>query len=83
MRDYTMERIKSGRGLPPIGSDAIDVDTIAKNGVWLRQPDGTHFCSECGRDASYERFDSTCFRELLSANCPYCGTGMKIDKTKV
>jgi hypothetical protein len=42
-------------------------------GEWQKAPDGTHWCSECGHDATYT-FDGT---EICGVACPFCGTKMK------
>lgn len=42
-------------------------------GEWQKAPDGTHWCSECGHDATYT-FDGT---EICGVACPFCGVKMK------
>lgn len=42
-------------------------------GEWQTAPDGTHWCSECGHDATYT-FDGT---EICGVACPFCGAKMK------
>lgn len=42
-------------------------------GKWLTQLDGTHYCSHCGRDATYN-YDG---REIAGICCCYCGAIMK------
>ena len=42
-------------------------------GEWRTARDGTHWCSECGHDATYT-FDGT---EICGVACPFCGAGMK------
>lgn len=47
-----------------------------RRGYWLESADNTHFCSECGFDALYERYDDLAFREKLTDVCPHCGAIM-------
>ena len=42
-------------------------------GEWTSQADGTHYCSNCGHDATYT-FDGT---EICGVACPFCGAKMK------
>lgn len=42
-------------------------------GEWIEQSDGTHYCSNCGRDATYT-YDG---REVCGVACPHCGTRMR------
>lgn len=42
-------------------------------GEWQKAPDKTHWCSECGHDATYT-FDGT---EICGIACPFCGAQMK------
>ena len=42
------------------------------HGHWEKQVDGTHFCSYCGRDATYN-FDGW---EVLGVSCTYCDAKM-------
>lgn len=56
---------------------AADVAPIV-HGEWIEQPDATHFCSECGKDALWEQYDNYCFREKLSDICPNCGAKMEV-----
>jgi hypothetical protein len=44
-----------------------------REGEWQKAPDGTHWCSECGHDATYT-FDGT---EICGVACPFCGAKMK------
>lgn len=44
-----------------------------RQGEWVEQPDGTHFCSNCGKDATYNYDD----REICGVACTYCGARMK------
>lgn len=44
------------------------------NGVWEEQLDGTHYCSHCGRDATYSYDDV----EICGVACTYCGAKMSI-----
>lgn len=44
-----------------------------KEGEWQTAPDGTHWCSECGHDATYT-YDGT---EICGVACPFCGAHMK------
>ena len=48
-----------------------DVQEI-RHGEWEEQLDGTHYCSHCGRDATYN-FDG---EEVCGNVCTYCGTIM-------
>ena len=43
------------------------------DGEWKTALDGTHWCSECGHDATYT-FDGT---EICGVACPFCGAKMK------
>lgn len=52
----------------------------AKRGNWIGNRDGTHFCSECGRDALYERVSDTYFKEYLPDVCCHCGAVMRINE---
>lgn len=62
-----------------------DVQEV-KHGHWIEQADGTHFCSNCGRDALYEVM--TCnaievsFKEKQTDICPHCGATMYGSETK-
>jgi hypothetical protein len=40
--------------------------------TWIEQLDGTHYCSNCGHDATYT-FDGT---EICGVACPFCGEKM-------
>ena len=42
-------------------------------GEWQTELDGTHWCSECGHDATYT-YDGT---EICGIACPFCGAKMK------
>jgi hypothetical protein len=42
-------------------------------GKWEQQGDGTHYCSNCGHDATYT-FDGT---EICGVTCTFCGANMK------
>ena len=46
---------------------AADVVEV-RHGYWIEQLDGTHYCSECGHDATYT-FDGT---EICGIGCPFC-----------
>ncbi len=48
-----------------------DVQEV-RHGKWIEQLDGTHYCSYCGRDATYT-FDGN---EVCGITCTYCGTIM-------
>lgn len=48
-----------------------DVQEV-RHGKWEEQLDGTHYCSHCGRDATYN-FDG---KEVCGNVCTYCGTIM-------
>lgn len=48
-----------------------DVQEV-RHGKWEEQLDGTHYCSYCGRDATYN-FDGN---EVCGITCTYCGTTM-------
>lgn len=67
-----------------VGEIYTDYDTTAQkmfakgyrkqsDGEWETAPDGTHWCSECGHDATYT-FDGT---EICGVACPFCGAKMK------
>lgn len=45
-------------------ADVVEV----RHGEWVEQLDGTHYCSECGHDATYT-FDGT---EICGIGCPFC-----------
>ena len=45
-------------------ADAVEV----RHGEWVEQLDGTHYCSECGHDATYT-YDGT---EICGIGCPFC-----------
>lgn len=47
-----------------------------KEGEWIRQGDGTYYCSNCGHDATYT-YDGT---EIRGVACPFCGAWMKGEK---
>ena len=49
-------------------ADVVEV----KHGQWVEQLDGTHYCSECGHDATYT-YDGT---EVCGIACPFCGAKM-------
>jgi hypothetical protein len=42
-------------------------------GEWVKQGERTHYCSNCGHDATYT-FDGT---EICGITCPFCGANMK------
>lgn len=48
-----------------------DVQKV-RHAKWVEQLDGTHYCSYCGRDATYT-FDGN---EVCGIKCTYCGTTM-------
>ena len=50
---------------------AADVVEV-RYGKWEEQLDGTHYCSECGYDATYT-YDGA---EVCGIACPYCGAKM-------
>ena len=50
----------------------ITLDDLRPHGKWERHPDETHFCSNCGRDATYN-FDGW---EVLGVSCTYCDAKM-------
>lgn len=58
---------------------AADVAPI-RHGFWVSNIGGTHFCSECGRDALHYQFDKLCFREELSDFCPRCGAFLDLEE---
>lgn len=60
---------------------AADVAPV-RHGCWLANSDGTHFCSECGRDALHYQFDKLCFREELSDFCHNCGAKMDLKEER-
>ena len=45
-----------------------------RHGYWEEQLDGTHYCSECGHDATYT-YDGA---EICGVACPFYGA--KMDK---
>ena len=49
-------------------ADVVEV----RHGHWEEQLDGTHYCSECGHDATYT-YDGT---EVCGIACPFCGAKM-------
>ena len=59
--------------------------TFQKHGRWIAASDGTHFCSECGCDASYTWDDIDRFfinsaddvPDRISGSCPNCGAKME------
>lgn len=61
--------LEYAESLPP-----ADVQEL-RHGKWEEQLDGTHYCSHCGRDATYT-FDGN---EVCGIVCTYCGA--KMDKT--
>lgn len=42
-------------------------------GEWISQADGTHYCSNCGHDATFT-YDGM---EICGVACPFCGAKMK------
>ena len=50
-----------------LGHSTADVVEVV-HGEWVEQLDGTHYCSECGRDATYT-YDGT---EICGIGCPFC-----------
>lgn len=44
-----------------------------RQGEWEEQNDGTHYCSNCGHDATYN-YDG---REICGVACTFCGAHMK------
>jgi len=81
------------------GTRFVSVDTIkkaptieaepVKHGRWNAANDGTHFCSECGCDASYTWDDIDRFfinsaddvPDRISNYCPNCGCKMDLEET--
>jgi hypothetical protein len=62
-------------GISTETAEAIYNEVCSKQseGKWQKAPDGTHWCSECGHDATYT-FDGT---EICGVACPFCGAKMK------
>lgn len=58
---------------------AADV-ALVRYGRWIEEADGSHFCSECARDARWKVDDisgtNVSFVEELSNYCPSCGAIM-------
>lgn len=48
-----------------------------KKGIWLENTDGTHFCSNCQKNAHSLRIGSF-FREWLDNYCHNCGSEMEV-----
>ena len=67
--EYT-EAVAIARGIIK-SSPAADVVEV-RYGHWEEQLDGTHYCSECGHDATYT-YDGT---EVCGIACPFCGAKM-------
>jgi hypothetical protein len=44
-----------------------------REGEWVSQADGTHYCSNCGHDATHT-YDGT---EVCGVACTFCGAKMK------
>ena len=66
------------------GETEVDTDATARNlykqgyqkqeqGEWKEQNDGTHYCSNCGHDAT-QNYEG---REICGIACAYCGAKMK------
>ena len=49
-------------------ADVVEI----KHGQWIKELDETHYCSNCGKEATYT-FDGT---EICGVVCPYCMTVM-------
>ena len=43
------------------------------HGRWVRQCDGTHYCSVCGLSSTYTLYGA----EVLGLACPHCGAKME------
>ena len=63
MRAMTVDLVKQLVATAPT-IDAVEV----RHGKWVEQLDGTHYCSECGHDATYT-YDGT---EICGIGCPFC-----------
>lgn len=54
-----------------------------RRGIWIRQDNGTHFCSECGHDAEWRLVENDGtqinFEEYCSYYCPRCGAFMEME----
>lgn len=54
-----------------------------RRAIWIRSDDGTHFCSECGRDAEWRLAENDGtqinFEEYCSYYCPHCGSFMGME----
>ena len=65
--------------LPIELSGAIATDLYNKGyrkveqGEWKKQKDGTHYCSNCGHDAT-QNYD---YGEICGVACAFCGAHMK------
>ena len=44
-----------------------------EQGEWKKQKDGTHYCSNCGHDAT-QNYD---YGEICGVACAFCGAHMK------
>ena len=64
---------KQGQAIKTIIKSQPAADVVeVRHGEWVEQLDGTHYCSECGHDATYT-FDGT---EVCGIGCPFCGAKM-------
>lgn len=89
--EITNLRMDSLKGTPRPHGELYDfIDRIneqptadvapVRHGFWVSNIGGTHFCSECGRDALHYQFDELCFREELSDFCPRCGAFLDLEE---
>ena len=58
---------KALENMPP-----ADVEEVW-HGRWVRQCDGTHYCSVCGLSSTYTLYGA----EVLGVACPHCGAKME------
>lgn len=77
MADYSMEYIKSGKGLPPLKNEpAIE----RPKGKWLKANKPQHYyCSVCGGMNHSARYGD--WREIFEFKypyCPLCGAKMEV-----
>lgn len=60
-----------------LDQNAADVVEV-RRGVWEEQLDKTHYCSECGHDATYT-YEGI---EVCGVACPYCGAKMDGERSE-
>lgn len=68
------------KGKPVLDIESYVAEHLAKQGYrkqvqgeWREQNDGTHYCSNCGHDAT-QNYEG---REICGIACAYCGAKMK------